>query len=487
MNRALRLIPDIRQDRYLPMAVLGLVCLTYVNMLYCTLGYEFGRGQMTFLAGPDDRFADVIKLSLSYRSVTQGLDETKNYQAWNPVYQHYYEYPDYGGLQSLAKGELTHFHHPPFSTLVFLLCGIFLVWTGSPPLLLLLFFSIYLVEVWAMIRIGISREKRTMPFVLGIWFFCLASYPALVIFGRGNYVNAGLTTIPITAFLLAAFTGRGRSVAALVALAIAVNIHPNAIIFLVALPLAYGLRRAIKPVLQFTAIALAMFGASYFAAHALYPDYTLGTFLKGVSIYGKIYVAGGAGLRMGSSLYGLVRSLNHGLRLGISFAAESKVFYAAAVVLLVAAGSAVWQDWIRPMSGAAHESTTNERAERSGGMERSEHAPAAIMAFFLVSFYCILSPVFADYHLLVFIAPLFLTMLEADPWKDGSRLLTLVAVGSLVMLSPKNYPLQHASVQVIVNPLILCGTVLWVAVALLIDVRQPAGATAVLGEAEGGH
>jgi len=47
--------------------------------------------------------------------------------------------------------------------------------------------------------------------------------------------------------------------------------------------------------------------------------------------------------------------------------------------------------------------------------------------------------------------------------------------------------LRHASVQVIVNPLILCGTVLWVAVALLLDVRQPAGVTAVLGEAEGGH
>jgi hypothetical protein len=487
MNRALRLIPDIRQDRYLPMAVLGLVCLTYVNMLYCTLGYEFGRGQMTFLAGPDDRFADVIKLSLSYRSVTQGLDETKNFQSWNPVYQHYYEYPDYGGLQSLAKGELTHFHHPPFSTLVFLLCGIFLVWTGSPPLLLLLFFSIYLLEVWAMIRIGISREKRTLPFVLGIWFFCLASYPALVIFGRGNYVNAGLTTIPITAFLLAAFTGRGRSVAALVALAMAVNIHPNAIIFLVALPLAYGLRRAIKPVLHFTAIALAMLGASYFAAHALYPDYSAGTFLQGVAIYGKIYVAGGAGLRMGSSLYGLVRSLNHGLRLGISFAAESKVFYAAAVVLLIVACSAVWRDWIRGQSAAAHEGTASERPRSGDRMERLGHAPAAVTAFFLASFYCILSPVFADYHLLVFIAPLFLTMLEAGHWRDSSRLLTLVAAGSLLMLSPKNYPLQHASVQVIVNPLILCVTVLWLSIASLTDVRQPAGTTARFADVKGQH
>jgi hypothetical protein len=120
-------------------------------------------------------------------------------------------------------------------------------------------------------------------------------------------------------------------------------------------------------------------------------------------------------------------------------------------------------------------------------MERLGHAPAAVTAFFLASFYCILSPVFADYHLLVFIAPLFLTMLEAGHWRDSSRLLTLVAAGSLLMLSPKNYPLQHASVQVIVNPLILCVTVLWLSIASLTDVRQPAGTTARFADVKGQH
>jgi hypothetical protein len=98
-------------------------------MLYCTVAYEFGAGPTTFLLGPEDRFADVIKLSLSFRSVTGGVNETEKFQNWQPLFQHYYEHPDYGGAESLATGELTHFHHPPLSTLIFLLCGLFMVRT----------------------------------------------------------------------------------------------------------------------------------------------------------------------------------------------------------------------------------------------------------------------------------------------------------------------------------------------------------------------
>jgi hypothetical protein len=485
MNRLRRLIPDIRHDRYLPMAVLGLICITYVNMLYSTVAYEFGRGSTTFLAGPDDRFADVIKLSLSFRSVTQGLDHTKSFQSWSPMYQRYYEHPDYGGIESFATGQLTHFHHPPLSTLIFLLCGMFLVRTGSPVVTLVLLFCIYLVEVWSTIRIGVPREKRKVSLLAVFWFFCLASYPALVVFGRGNYVNAGLTTIPIVAFLMATFAREKPSIAAMIALAIAVNIHPNAVIFLLALPLAYGIRGAIKPVLQFIAISSLMFGLSYFAAHALYPDYTVINFLKGVAIYGQVYVAGGAGFRMGSSLYGLIRSLNHGLHLGIPFGAEMKIYYAACIMLLLVASWAIWQSCIRDQSRTGYFRQVKALNRSSGMIDRPEQWAAAIPAFFLTAFYCILSPVFADYHLLVFVAPLFLAILDHDHARDHSPLLLLVAVCSTLMLSPKNYPLQHASVQVILNPLILCVTVLWLSIVLLSRARQQAGATSVIQVAEG--
>jgi hypothetical protein len=485
VNRLRRLIPDIRHDRYLAMVVLGLICITYVNMLYSTLAYEFGMGPMTFLAGPDDRFADVIKLSLSFRSVTRGLDHIKNFRSWDPVYQRYYEHPDYGGIESLATGQLTHFHHPPLSTLIFLLCGMFLVRTGSPSLMLILFFCIYLAELGSMIRIGVPREKRTARLLTGICFFCLVSYPALVIFGRGNYVNAGLTTIPIAAFLMATYTRKQPTVAAAIALALAVNIHPNAVIFLLALPVAYGIRGAIKPGVQFITIGSLMFGLSFYAAHALYPEYTIANFLKGVAIYGQVYVAGGAGFRMGSSFYGLIRSLNHGLHLGIPFAAEMKIYYGASIVLLFVATWAVWQACIRNHSRTRYHREVEGPNRHGGIINRSEPWLRAIAAFFLVAFYCILSPVFADYHLLVFVAPLVLAILYQDTATDRKGLLMLVTICSTLMLSPKNYPLQHASVQMVLNPFILCGTVLWLAIALLTRTRQRSASQSVLLAAEG--
>ena len=481
----MQLIPEIRRDRYLQTAVLGLICFTFLNMLYCTMGYEFGWGPMTFLSGPDDRFADVIKLSLSFRSVTQGVDNTRSFQSWKPIYQGYYEHPVYGGTENLASGELTHFHHPPLSTLIFLLCGIFIVRTGNPSLTLLLFFCVYLLEVWSIILIGIPRPKRTPGLILAIWFLCLASYPALVTFGRANYVNAGLTTIPILVFLIAIFARRQASLASLLALAIAVNIHPNAIIFFFALPLALGIRRATKPSMQFIAVASAIFGASYFAAHKLYPDYTIANFRKGVAIYGNVYISGGAGVRSGSSLFGLVRVLNRGLHLGISFPVEMRVFYILAMCVLVLACAAVWRASVHGEIGTECTEKETNKDNYGGFVHESNHWPLPLIPFFLVSFYCILSPIFADYHLLVFIAPLVLAYLEPDDAANRSQLLTLVAITSVLMLSPKNYMLQHASVQIILNPLILCGVVLWLTLKLLSEARQRSSTPAVFHAAEG--
>ena len=483
----MKIIPEIRRDWYLQIVVLGLICFTFLNMLYCTMGYEFGFGPMTFLSGPEDRFADILKLSLSFRSVTLGVDKTESFQTWKPIYQGYYEHPVYGGKENLAIGELTHFHHPPLSILIFLLCGIFIVQTGSPPLMLLLFFCIYLLEVWTMIWIGIPRPKRTLGLILAIWFLCLASYPALVTFGRANYVNAGLTTIPIVAFLIATFAQKQASLASLLALALAVNIHPNAIIFLLALPLALGIRRAIKPSMQFIAFALALFGASYFSAHKLYPDYTIANFRKGVAIYGNVYISGGAGIRNGSSLFGLVRVLNHGLHLGISFPVEMGVFYVLATFIFVLACAAVWRASVRRAIGSEHQSTEKQtdKGYRGGLINESNQWPLPLVPFFLVSFYCILSPIFADYHLLVFVAPLVLAYLERDEAAKRSQLLTVVAIASVLMLSPKNYLFQHASVQIILNPVIVCGVVLWLALELLSEARQRSSTPAVFHAAEG--
>lgn len=475
------MIPEIRPSRYLQVAVLGLVCLSFLNMLYCTMAYEFGWGPTTILSGPEDRFADLIKLSLSFRSVTNGADQTDSFRSWRPIYQGYYEHPVYGGIDALATGQLTHFHHPPFSTLILQLCGLFIVRTGSPSLALFLFFCIYLFEVWSICWIGIPAQKRNPALSFTIWFFCLASYPALVIFGRGNYVNAGMTTIPVIIFLVALFARKQASAAALLALAVAVNVHPNAIIFLIALPLVLGTRKAIRPLLQFAGFAGAIFVGAYIAAHRLYPDYTITTFRKGLAIYSKVYIAGGAGIRGGSSLFGLIRALNRGFHLGVSFPVEMRIFYILAALVLAITAVAYWKASTR---GNTSERLRNSRTQNS--MKRSETAetnpwPLPLAPFLLVGLYCILSPIFADYHLLVFLAPLILAYLHGQESQNRSRLLLAVVLVSVFMLSPKNY----VFLQILLNPAVLCVTILWIGMVMLKSTKQQLDTTAAFQAADG--
>jgi hypothetical protein len=487
MKSSMKLNQEIRSNRLLRFAVLGLISLSFLNALYCTLAYEFGWGPKTYLVGPQDRFADLIKASLSYRSVTEGVDRTEQFKHWRPVYQQYYQRPDYGGVASLAAGGLTHFHHPPFSTLLFLLCGLFIVRTANPALALYLFFFIYLLEACCIVWIGIPRARRTRELTLSILVFCLASYPALLTFGRANYINAGLTTLPIALFLVATFAREKAGLMSLLALAVAVNIHPNAIIFLAALPLAFGIRRAITPALQFVGISTTILIASYLAAHKLYPDYTFERFRQGLAVYGKLCIEQGAGVKGGSSLFGLVFVLHRALGFGANSPVEIRTSFILATLMIAATCAAYWfayhaarkrgrGDEFYPLPGRKSVEVEIKPASAGNAWSRP------LAPFFLVSFYCILSPIFADYHLLVFLAPLVLACLQ-EPEQAGnrSRMMTLIALASAFMLSPKNYWF----IQILLNPLFLCGALLSLSMGLILGSRQRAHVTAAVAAADG--
>ncbi len=266
------------------------------------------------------------------------------------------------------------------------------------------------------------------------------------------------------------------------------NIHPNAIIFLLALPIAFGIRKAIKPLAQFIAISVVIFGTTYLAAHRLYPDYTIENFRKGVAIYGKIYIAQGGGIRFGSSLFGSIRALNRGLHIGIPFPVEMKLFDIISMLLLITMITAYWRALVRSAKGDHYDRAKKQESidDRVGLVPESNRWPLPLAPFFLVSFYCILSPIFADYHLMVFLAPLILAYLdERGSPGDRSRLSTLVILASVFMLSPKNYLFEHVSIQILLNPVILCVTVLWLAKALLNEGRQQVNTTAAFRAADG--
>jgi hypothetical protein len=98
--------------------------------------------------------------------------------------------------------------------------------------------------------------------------------------------------------------------------------------------------------------------------------------------------------------------------------------------------------------------------------------------FVLTALYCLLSPVFADYHLLIFLAPLLLLFFHHKEWTGQYRLVAVIALASVLILSPKNYVwLYGISWQAIVNPVILYFATLYVA-------NEAAGASGGNGKCE---
>lgn len=304
---------------------------------------------------------------------------------------------------ALAAGQITHFNAPPVVALIGLL-DVRLMQAVEPALL------------YAAMLLGlVAYWSRIVPGERWAWVsVMLVSYPFLTVAVRGN-IYAGLCALLIAhATMLTIRGGSPRLVALLVALA--VGIRPNAIIFCVPLLMLCG-----QPRQLFASLAVAgpaVSGLALFAAHALYPNYTLAAFRAGVAIYHQTYVIEHWGIPFGSSTFGALVLLI-GDRPGLEVAAAMP----AAVIAL----AAIWLHW------------------------RGRVSPSAFL-FLIAAAYALGSTIFADYHLLIFLLPLLLaTTSEVRTATDR-----VVTIASVLVLAPKNYLYEAGvSIQPVLNPLIL--------------------------------
>src|ERR1019366_8210239 len=255
MKYLAHLFSGINAEQYLRIAVLAILCLTFANALFSVMHNEFGRGYHSFLAGPDDRFADGVKVALSFKTITGGLEKQPSFASWPDLFKNYYLHNPYVGREGFASGKETNFHFPPLFELLLLLCSLIIVRTGSPQFALWLLFAVYLCGVYWLTYRSVRKEDRTRAAEFAIWFVCLLGYPSLMIFTRGNYY-AGFTALLIVHVLISLFGYRDGGTAASLALALAVNIRPNSLIFVLAFPVALGIRRSVKPCVHFFAMAL---------------------------------------------------------------------------------------------------------------------------------------------------------------------------------------------------------------------------------------
>ncbi|HEY6896844.1 MAG TPA: hypothetical protein VI279_06250 [Rhodocyclaceae bacterium] len=423
-----------------------------LNAIYFTLRFEFGYGVGTFLSGPSDRFADLIKVALSFKTITQHLADSDSFQNWPTLYQGYLLHNPHGGLENLAVGGLTHFQYPPLSELIFTLCALLISATKSPSAVLWVWFFIYLCGVYCLGKLAQPASQLSTERWLFISFLCLASYPALFMLSRGNY-HAGFTSILISIFMVSLFGRHQFSITTMVALALAINIRPTAALFLISLPLTLGLRPSIKPMFRTLILTGALFVATLLIEQSIYPDYTIGNFLRGLEIYRSLYIDGRAGDGGNSSLWAMIR--NGAGMTGIFIYQEE-----------------LWRIFL---AGSVFVSALSMRELLAG------NAAIAAGPFALVSCYVLLQPVCADYHLLVFIAPLLLIAMNGKGMHlhPNDR---IAVIASTILLCPKNYIFVNGiSLQTLLNPLVLmCALILMNAgrardMVLLSTSPQPTG------------
>lgn len=355
---------------------LALTIMVFVWVV-AIVGQNLGFARIFFEA--HDRFADFIVVVFA---VPHG-------EAYPPFFEAITRY--YAANTNYLSGSMTIYHLPPFSMLLTVLAS--KLFTHVSPVIIYLVLSCVLVA-------SLFRSVRSVaPAPLA--FAAIISYPVVFMLDRGN-LYAGLCGACLVAALV---RGRADWVAAIL-LAIALNIRPNVAPMVLPLLVLYrsinwrfGFR------VGFLAIGIGLVSA--FAAHALYPEYTLTNFHRGMDLYLKGTLNSEVMLAFGSSLYSALFVLG-----------SPSILAAATTAVIIGAGGVL--------------------VRLFGDLNDGD------FIFVCASVMALGSAVFVDYHMIVFIVPLIM----------AKNRITFFA--SFLLLLPKGFgPVGYLTTQVLVNPAIM--------------------------------
>jgi len=418
-----------------------IILLTLFNGFYNSMAAAFGYGFPfdTFCFSPTDLFADFIKSALSYPGPA-----IRNLDAWPALFRDYLQHNPYGDVAALAEGKLTNLHGMPLPTLILLEARRAFAFRDATFVTLAFFAAVILpfcALIWAYCRASSAGAITVLSFLL--------CYPLIFTVTRGN-ITAIMLGEALIAVILLIWRGQNLWLAALL-LALAVNLRPNALIFLALPLLRWPFRRSVAWAAASLVMTAAMFWGALALANRLYLDYTLANFYQAVLVYRKIYVIDDAGLAYGSSLFGGLKFLN----IFFGNPAPTRALELASSLL----GLVCIALWLFL--------ALRRRFEPAAGL------------FALVAIYALFSGVFGDYHLIIFFAFVLIYAREnLNPFAAGRGRDFWIAGATLIALVPKNYLfLQGLSAQVLLNPLILGGAALAV-VVLALSARPPPVAAA---------
>ena len=402
--------------KYFLLILFGLVgCNSFFNSLAFVLGYDYAYS--AYLFKPSDFLADFLKVAASYPG-----EIPEDFNNRTSLERDYFVNNPYGGLSSLDNSELTHFHITPLSTLLYLFIRELMNHTSG----LYLYFIISVFWLFPLIYMPIKiakNNKKTVFLVLAL----LISYPIIFALTRGN-ITAGFTGVSlIIGLYLCAL--KKYPIFQIILFSIAINIRPNAIIFLLAPFIFYNFKDALKLAFLTVTSTISLFFISLYFSNLIYDDYTLANFLKGLNIYYEMYVVNSAGLTSGSSAFFMINVLFRSIGfLSPSIDLINLIIFMVGLCIFILSFINFLQKKLTPYE-----------------------------ALFISScLYVLMSTVLGDYHLIIFaIFPiLFISNNYNVGEEDESYIIPMVT--SALILAPKNFIfIKGMSLQIVLNPLIL--------------------------------
>jgi hypothetical protein len=388
------------------------------NALYISIFQAFDETSLITFLYKGDLYGDFFKIPLSYPFNSKIILDKSHL---TNLIINYLEQKIYYGFEGFEVDKLTHFHLPPLTTLYFLGIRGLMAYVNAATifytLVLLTFISLIIV-----IKIFISKNIRIIILYSALVFI---SYPFLFAIQRGNLFSIWVFILSLV-FIFSTLKLKHINIG-IICLAISVNIRPNSIILL---PMLLFLPKNLIPnkIFLFSFYLIAILINSYLIDNYIYPEYNLINFKMGLEKYHHLYVEGPYGYGNNSSLYGMLRYLILNTKVAEILSLISSLFLAVITIIKILNKELV-----------AHES---------------------------VYLLCITgmcgTAVYADYHLMIFLIPLFL-LFEIEKFTERKGMILdnlklnsfVMYIALILIIAPKNYVnTDSISLTSILNPII---------------------------------
>jgi len=399
-----------------PFLFLGILLIganALFNSLASALGLQYPY--TTFLFNPSDVFADFIKTALAFPGPQLDISH------WHHVFQTYLLDNVYTNFA--ISGKLSNLHGMPIPTIVaiisrrlFVIINPLYLWVLVGGLLM----SALLYVVHRIIRVYYGARN-------GLLYACyfLISYPLLFSITRGHAVSMALSVILIV-FFSCILSSECNILLPSLLLALAVNLRPNTIVFILAPIAMYSLRRYARFFCLSISIATSLYLVSLQFAHYLLPNYTLLNFLEGLRLYQNQYISQNWGVAFGSGFLTSAKFIRDLFHLNIPVTTLYSLNLFSFIFLIFT--------WL------------------FCSYKRLADMPTCLASLFCI--YAFSSGIFADYYLipLVFLFCYIDNIYAMQP--SSNRAVQLLML--MLAISPKQYLfISGISLQVIINPILL--------------------------------